>query len=98
MLRSEDIARRYTQEFAIVEVDFPFRRGAVYEEKRKEVGRYNPKQYRPVMVMLDSDGKEVFKGYGGFSNPQEALILADYISGRHYRNVSWKKYLAEKFR
>lgn len=100
VLTSSDIAKRYAQVFSIVEIDFAYRRSAVDEAaaRRPEVVRYNPKQFRPVIVILNADGKQVFKSFGGFNNPREAAILAEFIDGSNYRTVGWKEYFAEKYR
>ncbi len=98
MLSSSDVVKRYAEEFAIVEIDFRFRRGVDTADNRPEIERYNHKQYRPVMVVLDAGGNKVFKQTGGFNNQMEATLLADYITGKHYREKKWKAYLSENFK
>ncbi len=50
------------------------------------------------MVVLDAGGNKVFKQTGGFNNQMEATLLADYITGKHYREKKWKAYLSENFK
>ena len=100
VLTDSDIAKKYVQAFSMVAIDFQSWR-AVNDPaalRHPEVGRYNPKMFRPVIVVLDSSGNEVFKSIGGFNTMREAGILADFISQRKYQDVSWREYLAEKNR
>ena len=100
VLTDSDNAKRYAQTFSIVAIDFQSWR-AVNDpapSRHAEVGRYNPKMFRPVIVVLDSSGKEVFRSIGGFNTMREAGILADFVSQRKYQDVSWREYLAEKNR
>jgi len=101
VLNSSEIVKQYEKLFAIVEIDFKYqqRRGEVdKDEKRPEVARYNPQQLRPVMVILDGEGRQVFKGFGGFNNSYEAELLAKYVSGKHYRNTEWPAFIAANMR
>ena len=98
MLNSSDIIEQYKNIFAIVEIDFSHRQrwGELDEaEKRPEVTRYNPEQFRPVIVILNADGKQVFKSFGGFKTPQEARLLGQYVVGKHYLDTKWKAFAAE---
>ena len=98
MLTDGDIAKKYSQAFSIVAIDFESWRAANDQtaSRHPEVARYNPKMFRPVMVVLDSSGNEVFKSIGGFSTSREARILADFIGQRKYLDVGWREYFAEK--
>ena len=96
-MKSREVIEQYEKVFAIVEVEFGNRQrwGEVDTgEMRLEVERYNPEQLRPVMVVLDAEGKRVFKSFGGFNSPKAARSLGDYVSGRHYRNMGWKEFIA----
>ena len=95
MLNSSDIIEQYEKTFAIVEIDFSRRQrwGEVDEgENRPEVARYNPEQLRPVFVILNSEGKQILKSFGGFRNPQEARTLGAFVSGKHYLNTTLKEF------
>ena len=97
MLKSSEVIEQYEKVFAIVEVEFNNRQrwGEVdANERRPEVDRYNPEQLRPVMVVLDAEGKRVFKSFGGFKNPKTARLLGEYVGGRHYRNTGWKEFIS----
>lgn len=98
MLRSKEAIKRYSADFAMVEIDYGYRQGKDVDDPRSEINRYNPERYRPVFVFLDAEGKVVLKTMGGFNNQMEMAILSDFISGKHYARTTWKAYLAEKLK
>ena len=56
------------------------------------VKRYNPRKFRPVMVFLDSNGKEVARHVGKLKDKTEALLLQRYVTEKHYLQTDWKKF------
>jgi hypothetical protein len=56
------------------------------------LARHNPKKWIPLLIFLDSKGKEVARHMGKLNDAQEALRLARYVSGRHYLTTDWKAY------
>ena len=97
MLNSSDIIQQYEKTFTIVEIDFARRQrwGEVDErENRPEVARYNREQLRPVIVILNSEGKQILKSFGGFRHPQEALTLGTFVSGKLGLNTTLKEFTA----
>ena len=49
------------------------------------VKRHNPRKWRPVLVFLDGQGKEVARFTAGLKSAEEALLLDRFVSEKHYQ-------------
>lgn len=92
MLRTPEITERFKKHFITVDVDFRFSRGYDRAESRPEVKRYNKRQLRPYMVVVNSRGEMVYKHLGGFGSRGEAILFDDFITEKHYRKESFAEY------
>ena len=86
-LSGGELQKLYSKDFVVVEAQSPSNY-AKEDELRKLTGR----NYTPVWVFLDADGKKVVENTG-FRTPREARALHAYVSGRHYLKASYGKFL-----
>ena len=82
VLQTPEVKARYAKNFVGVGVDF----GELKPEDARWdiVKRHNPKKWRPVLVFLDAEGKEVYRLNRGLKGSQQALQVDKFVSERHY--------------
>jgi hypothetical protein len=82
VLSLPEVSQVFAKSFVSVHVD----QGELAENDPREaiVKRHNSSHIHPVMVFLDSQGKEVARIKGGLKGKDDALLLNRFISGKYY--------------
>ena len=82
VLQSPEVKARYGKNFVGVGVDFGELKS---DDPRWDiVTRHNPKKWRPVLVFLNAEGKEVYRLNRGLKGSKQALQIDKFVSERHY--------------
>ena len=56
------------------------------------VQRHNRREYRPLLVFLDHQGKEVMRFNGKLKSKDEALLLDRFVSEKQYIKTDFKTF------
>ena len=83
VLQNPEVRTRYGRNYVAAEVDFGELK-ADDHARQETVKRLNAKKWRPVLVFLDSQGKEVYRLNRGLKGKEQALLIDKYVSERHY--------------
>jgi hypothetical protein len=95
VLSSPAVSAKYAKNYIGAHADFGELQKAVPGDPRHAmVERLNPRKYRPVLVFLDVQGKEVMRFTGGLRSEKDALLLDRYVSGRHYLMMDFDTFRA----
>ena len=91
VLQTPEVKARFSRNYVAVEVDFgEIEAGDVRHETIK---RLNAKKWRPVLVFLDSQNKEVFRLTRGFKGKAQALLVDRFVSERHYLKSDFQTFV-----
>lgn len=90
VLRTPEVAAKFNNQFIIAETDFGELQLDDDDPGHAMVKRLNPRKFRPVIVVLDSTGKEVARNVGMLKNTEEGLLFLRFITERHYLKTEWK--------
>lgn len=94
VLRTPEVAAQYKKHFIGAEADFGELQLDDDDPGHAMVKRHNPRKFRPVLVFLDSSGKEVARNVGMIKDKAEALLLQRFITEQHYLKTDWQKFRA----
>lgn len=94
VLQTPEVAARYKRIFVGAETDFAELELDDNDPGHAMVKRHNPRKLRPVLVFLDSTGKEVARHTGRLKDADDALRLARYVNERYYLITDWPSFRA----
>lgn len=94
VLQTPEVKARFAKNYIGVESDFGELKSD--DPRWETVKRHNPKKWRPVMVFLDAQGKEVFRHVRGLKNAKQALLFDKFVSERHYLKTDLQTFLDEQ--
>jgi hypothetical protein len=94
VLQTPEVKARLAKNYIGVGIDF----GELKDKDPRHdvVKRYNPKQWRPVLVFLDAQGKEVHRQLRGLKGSKQALQLDEFISKRHYLTTDFQAFVYDQ--
>ena len=94
VLQTPEVKARYAKNYIGVGVDFGELKP---DDPRFEiVKRHNPKKWRPVLVFLDAQGKEVYRVTRGLKGSQQALQIDKFVSERHYLKQDFQSFIDDQ--
>jgi hypothetical protein len=85
VLRKPEVSAKYIKHYVGSHADFSELELDDNDPRHAMIQRHNAKKWRPVMVFLDSQGKEVARLTAGLKSAEEALLLDSFVSGKHYQ-------------
>lgn len=85
VLRKPEVSAKYIKHYVGSHADFVELELDDDDPRHAMIKRHNPRKWRPVLVFLDSQGKEVARVNGGLDSVKEALLLDRFVSEKHYR-------------
>lgn len=94
VLRTPEVSAKFKSHYIASHADFSDLELDDQHPGHAMVKRYNPRKYRPVMVFLDAEGKEVARNVGMIKDKDEALRLDRFVSEKHYLKTDWKTFRA----
>jgi hypothetical protein len=94
VLSSPDVSAKYRVHYIGAHADFGDLQLDDNDPGHAMVKRHNPRKLRPVIVFLDSQGKEVARHVGGLKTKEEALALDRYVTERHYLKSDFRAFRA----
>ena len=83
VLKKPEVAANYSKHYVGSHADFTELDLDDRDPRHEMVKRYNPQKLRPVIVFLDSTGKEVARSRGKLE-AADALLLDRYVSEKLY--------------
>lgn len=90
VLSSPEVSAKYRQSFIGAHADFAELELDDDDPGHNMVKRHNPRKLRPVLVFLDSGGKEVARHTGKLKDAADALRLHRYVAEKHYLKTDWQ--------
>lgn len=84
VLQTPEVSAVYHKQFVGVHADFTELDLDYHDPRHATIARHNPRELRPVLVFLDASGKEVARQTGKLKSVKDALLLARFVSERHY--------------
>lgn len=91
VLQTPEVKAQYAKNYLAVEVDFGEIKAG--DPRHETVKRHNAKLWRPVMVFLDSQGKEVYRLNRGLKSKSQALLIDKFVSERHYLKSDFQTFV-----
>lgn len=91
VLQTPDVKARYAKSFVGVGIDFG--ELSPVDSRHEVVKRHNPKKWRPVLVFLDAQGKEVYRLNRGLKSSKQALLIERFVSERHYLKTDFQTFV-----
>ncbi len=85
VLRKPEVSAKYIKHYVGAHADFSELELDDKDPLHDMIKRHNPKKWRPVMVFLDAQGKEVARMTAGLKSAEEALLLDRFVSEKHYQ-------------
>jgi hypothetical protein len=85
VLQKPEVKAKYIKHYVGAHADFSELELDDNDPRHAMIQRYNSKKWRPVMVFLDSQGKEVVRITAGLKSAEEALLLDSFVAGKHYQ-------------
>jgi len=83
VLKKPEVSAKYSQHFLGAHADFGDLDLDPDDPRHEMVKRHNPQKLRPVIVILDANGKEVARNRGKLE-VDSALLLDRYVTEKHY--------------
>ena len=93
VLQKPEVKAKYIKHYVGAHADFGELELDDKDPGHDMVKRHNPRKWRPVLVFLDSDGKEVAR-LSGLKSAEEALLLDRFVSEKHYRKSDFSTFKA----
>ncbi len=84
VLKKPEVTAKYSKHFLGAHADFGELDLDDKDPLHAMVKRHNPRKLRPVLVFLDSAGKEVARLTGGLKTVDDALLLDRYVAEKAY--------------
>ena len=85
VLQKPEVKAKYIKHYVGAHADFGELELDDKDPLHDMIKRHNSKKWRPVLVFLDSQGKEVARMTAGLKSVEEALLLDRFVSGKHYQ-------------
>lgn len=85
VLQKPEVKAKYIKNYVGAHADFVELEMDDQDPRHEMVKRHNPRKWRPVLVFLDGQGKEVARMTAGLKSVEEALLLDRFVSGKHYQ-------------
>ena len=85
VLQKPEVKAKYIKHYVGAHADFGELELDDKDPRHEMIKRHNPRKWRPVLVFLDSQGKEVLRMTAGLKSVEEALLLDRFVSGKHYQ-------------
>ena len=85
VLQKPEVSAKYIKHYVGAHADFGELELDDKDPRHEMIKRHNPRKWRPVLVFLDSQGKEVARMTAGLKSVEEALLLDRFVSGKHYQ-------------
>ena len=85
VLQKPEVSAKYIKHYVGAHADFGELELDDKDPRHEMIKRHNPRKWRPVLVFLDSQGKEVLRMTAGLKSVEEALLLDRFVSGKHYQ-------------
>ena len=92
VLRIPEVSAKFIKNYVGAHADFGDLQLDDDDPRHAMVKRYNPRKLRPVLVFLDSQGKEVARLTGSLKSKEDALLLNRFVSERHYLKTSFQNF------
>lgn len=90
VLQQPEVRAVWSQHFIGVHADLGELQLDDADPRHAMLARHNPKKWIPLLIFLDPSGKEVARHVGKLRDKQDALLLARYVSEKHYLKTEWK--------
>lgn len=84
VLSRPEVAAQYQNHYIGVHADFSELELIPDDPRHATVERHNNRKWRPLMVFLDAQGKEVFRHRGKVQSAEDALLIDRYVNERLY--------------
>lgn len=94
VLQKPEVKAKYIKHYVGAHADFGELELDDQDPLHDMVKRHNPRKWRPVLVFLDSQGKEVARFTAGLKSVKDALLLDRFVSEKHYRNSDFATFKA----
>jgi thioredoxin-related protein len=94
VLKRPEVTAKYSKHYLAAHADFGELDLDDNDPRHAMVQRHNPRKLRPVLVFLDSQGKEVARLTGGLKSSEDALLLDRFVSERHYLKSDFQGFKA----
>ena len=94
VLRKPEVSAKYSKHYIGAHADFGELDLDDADPRHAMVKRHNPRKLRPVLVFLDSQGKEVARLSGGLKSVNDALLLDRFVSEKHYTKTDFSSFRA----
>lgn len=94
VLQKSEVKAKYIKHYVGAHADFGELELDDKDPGHDMVKRHNPRKWRPVLVFLDSQGKEVARLTSGLKSAEEALLLDRFVSEKHYRKSDFSTFKA----
>ncbi|MDP2134399.1 MAG: hypothetical protein Q8J99_12390 [Sulfuritalea sp.] len=85
VLQKPEVSAKYIKNYVGAHADLGELEMDDEDPRHAMVKRHNPRKWRPVLVFLDRQGKEVARMTAGLKSVEEALLLDRFVSGKHYQ-------------
>ena len=89
VLRKPEVSAKYIKHYVGAHADFSELELDDQDPRHAMIQRQNPKKWRPVLVFLDGQGKEVARFTAGLKSVDEALLLDRFVSEKHYQKCDF---------
>jgi hypothetical protein len=96
VLRIPEVSARFIKNYIGAHADFSDLQLDDDDPGHAMVKRFNPRKLRPVLVFLDSQGKEVARHTGKLNDKEDALLLDRFVAERHYLKTDFKTFRAAR--
>jgi hypothetical protein len=90
VLREPEVSAKFIKNYVGAHVDLGDYVKGTHQDAM--VQRHNSRELRPLLVFLDSSGKEVARFNGKLKSKEDALLLDRFVSGKHYLKGDFKSF------
>ena len=92
VLQKPEVKAKYIKHYVGAHADFGELELDDQDPRHAMVKRHNPRKWRPVLVFLDVQGKEVMRFTAGLKTADEALLLDRFVSEKHYQKGDFARF------
>jgi thioredoxin-related protein len=94
VLRKPEVSAKFIKNYVGAHADFGELDLDEDDPRHAMVQRHNPRKLRPVLVFLDTQGKEVARVTGGLKSADDALLLDRFVAEKHYQKTNFQSFKA----
>lgn len=94
VLSKPEVSAKFIKHYVGAHADFGELEMDDDDPRHAMVKRHNPKKWRPVLVFLDGQGREVARLTGGLKSADDALLLDRFVAEKHYRKSDFSAFKA----